>query len=394
MSFSHGLVATRLIKFTLAALVALSVAILAPPAMAQDDEYLAIYSIIEQADSLAANGHAAQAHAKYAEAQRELIAFKQNNPGWNTPMVSYRMDYVGTKLKAPSDDSQSMTGDGKPKAVSPATSPVKLLDAGSEPKKVLRLHPAVGDKQSVTMTLKMDMAMNMAGNSMPAMNLPAMVMTMDSEVKDVSGGDISYTLVFSDADIVSDTNTMAVAATAMKAALAGLRGLTGTAKMSDRGVVKSIDLKVPPEAGAQLGQTISQMKDSFSSSSSPLPEEAVGVGAKWEYRTKIKSQGMTMDQAMTFELASMDGDTLNLQTTIAQNAANQKIENPAMPGVKVDLTKLTGTGSGTTSLDLNHLLPQTASIDESTDTQMSVNVAQKKQDMDMTMRMKLDIQAK
>jgi hypothetical protein len=256
------------------------------------------------------------------------------------------------------------------------------------------LHPAVGDKQSVTMTLKMDMAMNMAGNSMPAMNLPAMVMTMDSEVKDVSGGDISYTLVFSDADIVSDTNTMAVAATAMKAALAGLRGLTGTAKMSDRGVVKSIDLKVPPEAGAQLGQTISQMKDSFSSSSSPLPEEAVGVGAKWEYRTKIKSQGMTMDQAMTFELASMDGDTLNLQTTIAQNAANQKIENPAMPGVKVDLTKLTGTGSGTTSLDLNHLLPQTASIDESTDTQMSVNVAQKKQDMDMTMRMKLDIQAK
>jgi hypothetical protein len=103
---------------------------------------------------------------------------------------------------------------------------------------------------------------------------------------------------------------------------------------------------------------------------------------------------MNMDQTMTMELASIDGDTINLRTTITQNAANQKIENPAMNGMQVDLTKLTGTGTGTTSLDLNHLIPQTASLDETTETAMSMNIGGKKQDMDMTMQMKIDIQAK
>jgi len=200
--------------------------------------------------------------------------------------------------------------------------------------------------------------------------------------------------LFSSVDVVPDKDTPPATAAMMKTALAGLQGLSGTAKMSDRGVVKSMDLKVPPEAGAQLGQTLSQMKDSFSSSSTPLPEEAVGAGAKWEYHTRLKSQGMNMDQTMTMELASIDGDTINLRTSITQNAANQMIENPAMQGMKVDLTKLTGTGTGTTSLDLNHLMPQTASLDETTETAMSMNIGEKKQDMDMTMQMKIVIQAK
>ncbi|HTB84333.1 MAG TPA: DUF6263 family protein, partial [Candidatus Sulfotelmatobacter sp.] len=356
-----------------------------------------VYSVIEQADSLAANGRTTQAHAKYLEAQRDLTAFKQNNPTWNTQMVSYRMDYVADKIKATSGEAVSTAGDNNsmPKASSAAISPVKLLDAGSEPRKILRLHPVVGDKQSMTMNMQMSMAMSAAGNSMPAMNLPAMVMSMDSEVKDISpDGQISYAIMFSSADVVPDKDTPPATAAVMKTALAGLQGVSGTAKMSDRGVVKSIDLKVPPDAGAQLGQTIGQMKDSFSSSSSPLPEEAVGAGAKWEYHTRLKSQGMNMDQTMTMELVSIDGDTLNLRTTITQSAANQKIESPAMPGQKIDLTKLTGTGTGTTSLDLNHLMPQTASLDETTETAMSMNIGQKKQDMDMTMRMKIDIQTK
>jgi hypothetical protein len=307
-------------------------------------------------------------------------------------MVSYRLDYVADKIKAtsgenvsPADDNNSISS-SKPMAAGTGTSPVKLLDAGSEPRKVLRLHPVVGDKQTMTMNLQM----SVSGNS-----IPAMVMTMDSEVKEVSpDGEISYAIVFGSADMVTDKDTPPATAAMMKTALAGLQGVSGSAMMSDRGVVKSMDLKVPPAAGAQLGQTLGQLKDSFSSSSTPLPEEAVGAGAKWEYHTRAKSEGINMDQTVTMELVSVDGDTINLRTTIAQNAANQKIESPAMPGLKVDLTKLTGTGSGTTSLDLNHLMPQTASLDETTETAMSVNIAGKKQDMDMTMRIKIDIQTK
>ncbi|HTB86256.1 MAG TPA: hypothetical protein VK742_21590, partial [Candidatus Sulfotelmatobacter sp.] len=210
MNFSPGFGVGRKYKPAAFILIAAALVFLAPPAVAQDDDYLTVYSVIEQADSLAANGRTAQAHAKYLEAQRDLAAFKQDNPNWNNQMVSYRMDYVADKIKVTSGENVSATGDNSsmPKASSAPISPVKLLEAGSEPLKVLRLHPAVGDKQSVTMTLQMNMAMSAAGNSVPAMNLPAMVMTMDSEVKDVSpDGEISYAIVFSSADVVSDKDT-------------------------------------------------------------------------------------------------------------------------------------------------------------------------------------------
>jgi hypothetical protein len=157
MIFPQGFAVAQKFKFVLFALSAAALVFLAPRAVAQDDDYLAIYGVIEQADSLAANGKTVQAHAKYIEAQRELAAFKQSNPGWNDQMVGYRISYVAEKVRATSGEAVSETDEnaaatGKPKAVGVTGSPVKLLDAGSEPKKVLRLHPTVGDKQTVVLT--------------------------------------------------------------------------------------------------------------------------------------------------------------------------------------------------------------------------------------------------
>ena len=120
--------------------------------------------------------------------------------------------------------------------------------------------------------------------------------------------------------------------------------MSGTGTISSRGFSKGIEFKAPPGADPQTRQIMDQMKDSFASLAAPLPEEAVGPGAKWEVRMPIKSQGMTIDQTATYELVSIEGESLTTKSTITQHAANQKIENPAMPGLKVDLTKMTGNG--------------------------------------------------
>src|SRR5580698_9910002 len=111
MIFSQGFAVAQKYKSIAFILAAAALVFLAQPAVAQDDDYLAVYSVIEQADSLATNGRTAQAHAKYLEAQRDLAAFKQNNPNWNNQMVSYRMDYVADKIKATSGEPVSATGD-------------------------------------------------------------------------------------------------------------------------------------------------------------------------------------------------------------------------------------------------------------------------------------------
>jgi hypothetical protein len=57
-----------------------------------DTDYLAIYSVMDQADALNQKGKTTAARAKYIEAQRALAEFQKNNPGWNNQMVGYRQN--------------------------------------------------------------------------------------------------------------------------------------------------------------------------------------------------------------------------------------------------------------------------------------------------------------
>jgi hypothetical protein len=164
--------------------------------------------------------------------------------------------------------------------------------------------------------------------------------------------------------------------------------------MSDHGIVKGVEMKLPATADPQLKQTLDQMKESFTSSSTPLPEEAVGPGAKWEYQTRLKSQGMTIDQTINYELVSREGDRLTLRSILTQNAASQKIQNPAMPGLKVDLEKMTGTGTGSSTFDLARIMPLTGTLAEKMEVVMGMNAGQQKQDMNMKMDMTVTLETK
>jgi len=374
---------------------------------AQDDDYLAIYNVIDQADALNAGGQTAEARNKYIEAKHALMDFQQNNPNWNTPTVNFRLKYLDQKIAAttvsatasavePAAATTTAASPAAPQnAMAGAAPSVKLLEAGSEPRKVLSLHPAVGDKQNVSLTSKISVVVAMAGSQMPAMDMPAMQMTMTLEVKSVSpDGEITYGMVFSAANVADVTNATPGMAAAMQSALAGMQGMTATGKMSSKGIIRTFDVKLPDGASPQLSQAMAQIKDSFSSSSTVLPAEAVGPGAKWEYQTQVKSQGITIDQTVDYQLVSVSGDQLTLQSTIRQNAANQKIESPAMPGMKVDLTKMTGTGSGNSTFDLGHIMPLVATVDEDVEMVMGINMGQQPQSMDTKMKINLTFGSK
>lgn len=385
--------------FTAAILFALLLTLGAAQAEGPDEDYLAIYGVIDQADTLNTSGKTSQAHAKYVEAKQALTLFQRANPGWSAQTVSYRMNYLAEKVAATSGEvvapEKSAATAVKKSGASAAKSPVKLLAAGGEPRTVLRLHPTVGDKQTMSMTMKMAMDMGAAGSQMPAMDIPPMLMTMDVEVKEVStAGEITFEVVYTDATVAADTNVAPAMASAMKTSLAGIRGMTGTGKMSSQGVVKEMEMKLPAGADPQLSQTMEQMKDSFSSFGIALPEEAVGPGAKWEHQTRLKSQGMTIDQTIKYELVASEGDRLTLRSTITQHAANQKMESPAMPGMKMDLNKMTGTGTGSTTLDLGKVIPVAGTMDEKTEISMGMNIGQQKQTMDMKMKMHITLEAK
>ena len=136
------------------------------------------------------------------------------------------------------------------------------------------------------------------------------------------------------------------------------------------------------------------MKESFSRIAVPLPEEAVGAGAKWEVRMPLKSQGMTINQTATYELASLEGERVATKAGIAQSASNQKIPNPAMPAMKVDLDKMVVRGTGDITFDLGKVVAPEGTMDSHSELLMSVNTGGQKQTITMTVDLNLRLEAK
>ena len=85
-------------------LVALLILILAAPlpsARAQqgpDDQYIIIYTLMQQADSLDGSGQSQQALAQYVQVQGELQKFQKIYPDWNPRIVSFRLNYLAEKI--------------------------------------------------------------------------------------------------------------------------------------------------------------------------------------------------------------------------------------------------------------------------------------------------------
>ena len=125
-----------------------------------------------------------------------------------------------------------------------------------------------------------------------------------------------------------------------------------------------------------------------------LPEEAVGADAKWEIKQKVKTQGMTIDQKVTQHLVGVTENVLTFETVIDQSAANQKVANPAMPQLKVDLTKLTGSSKGQMTVDLSKILPTTATIDGGAEMLMSSGSGAQAATMTMKTEANIKIESK
>ena len=240
--------------------------------------------------------------------------------------MSYRLNDLTQKLAALSEKPRAAagvgTGTNAPEAnaapsvaTSTSTTQVKLLEAGAEPRKVLRLHPSPGDKQTLRLTMKMAMETKMGGTQGQAMKLPGMTMNMDVTVKDVSDkGDITYEVVMGDTSVADDPGGAPQLAELMKAALGGAKGMSGTGTVSSRGLSQRDGVQSaawrrrpnPPDNGSDEGFLLF--------AGGPLPEEAAGPGARWEVRRPIKSQGMAIDQTETRELVSIDGERVTTKS--------------------------------------------------------------------------------
>jgi len=356
-----------------------------------DDRYFKIYGLIEQGDSLSQGGQNEKAKAKYVAAEKALKELKQLYPTYNQKLVAARLTYLADKIAVLSkpaatavETNEASQSPAALKAAVPGQPQVKLLEAGAEPRQVFRIQTKAGAVQKATMLVKISMAMNAPDLPANPIKMPTTKLKMVATIKSVSAeGDINYEMLLEDVEVIGDAGVMPQVVDAMKESFKGVKGMVVVGTMTDRGISKKVEAKVPAGADAQARGSLEQMKQSFANAAFLLPEEAVGIGAKWEIKDKLKSQGMTIDQTIKHELISVEGDMLTTQSSITQSAANQKITNPLMPTLKVDMTKMTGTAKGATTVDIAKILPIKMTTDDQSEVNMALNAGGKKQAMTM-----------
>lgn len=261
---------------------------------------------------------------------------------------------------------------------------IKLLDAGKDPKHELRFAAKKGAQQKVLMGLQMGITMDIGGTprtqSMPRIDMP-----MEVTVTDVTtNGDMTYRFELREPEIADDGMTAPGVVAGMKGALAGIAGLSGTAVVTNRGFTKSVDIKVPAGANPQVTQFMDSFKQSIGQMSAPLPEQAVGVGAKWETSTTISQNGMKLKQVATTEVIGIDGNIATLSIKLQQSADRQKVTSN---GMTVDLESLTGSGGGETTIDLGKIVPATAKMSLRSDMKMKAGGQSMAMGFDVVMTM-------
>ncbi len=97
-------------------------------------------------------------------------------------------------------------------------------------------------------------------------------------------------------------------------------GFAGTATVTNRGATKDANFQMPENADQSMKDMMDSMKNSLKQMSSPLPEEAVGIGAQWEVTTHVMGR-LNLDQKATATLTELEGPKFHLSMDIVQSAA-------------------------------------------------------------------------
>ncbi len=303
-----------------------------------------------------------------------------------------------TPTSAESSSPSTRLSQESPNTLSAVQSNVELLNAGTEPKQQLRFTPQTNTKQTIQMSMDMNMAMSVGGQTQPTLDSPPIKMTMESEVKQVdANGDIHTDFSYTDADVVAGKNTPPAMVNAMRSQVKKLVGLRGSMIVDNQGNTKQANFNLPAELDPATKKMVEQMVNSLKQLSSPVPSEAVGIGAKWRIPHSVTANGMTVNQNSTYELVDLKDKVATLQVSLEQQAGSQKVNPQGLPpGASIDLKSMSSKGDGKLKMALNQVMPMSSKMSVLSNSQMSVKdpSSEKTTTMDMKVSVEMSLESK
>jgi hypothetical protein len=243
---------------------------------------------------------------------------------------------------------------------------MRLLEPGAAPRRVLRYAWRTKQAETLTMDLRTAASTEEGATKQPEIELPPVRILVAIDPKGVSSdGDLSFAWHVTSAEVTADPQAPASLAAGMSAEVAEVERLAGTGVVTSRGLSKGVTLDAPPPAHAAAnvtGQMVEQVRQTLRDVAAPLPEEAVGAGARWEKLSQLASRDARVAQTETFKLTEATGDAGSLAYVLAQTAPPQPLVGPGaadagIPPARIE--SMLSSGDGTTRFALSRLVPET-----------------------------------
>lgn len=207
-------------------------------------------------------------------------------------------------------DLTSMDAGAKPAVAGSSLPTVTLLEAGAEPRKELRHAFVNGARQK----LKMDAKTSVAGVA----GIPVILLSggIDTQIVELKSGNARFKLAG------GPFKTSTSGGSDMASAMGGLLGGGAPPKFSGWGIVtpRGVVLEFHSEGLAPGQEAPIETGD-------PFPEEAVGIGARWEVKQTLREKDGPVEQVSTYTLLKADKKQVHTEIRRVQTPLN-----PDAPG--------------------------------------------------------------
>ncbi len=234
----------------------------------------------------------------------------------------------------------------------------EMIEQGSPPLKTLRYKLSAMKTQSVEMLMDMSVGAQAGGSDVqPPQDLPPISIVISITPRHITqDGNLPYDFKVVSTKVTGDQDDESDMAQGMKAELGRLRGLSGSAEVSARGVTNKVDIHLPAK-DSDRNELLNRMKEEIIGMSIPLPQQPVGKGARWKVTRSVNSGSINMLQIATYTLSRLDDTSMKIDVDFEQNASPQPLDSSNLAGASARLVSLHSDGGGSSVIDFSSLVP-------------------------------------
>jgi len=267
----------------------------------------------------------------------------------------------------------------------PSQPVVVLVDAGAEPRRALRYAFAKHD-ETMQLDTKVGQSSSMGPQQKRAVTFPTVRVLVVLKPQSIDGdGSLTQKFEITHAEVLHDEPSVPKEMyDALTKDMPEFVGLGGTTVFTARGIPTSFKPSGSPKSAA-VQQLVETTNEALREMAAPLPEEPVGVGAKWELR--LKDEGV---QTMTYTLKELAPNraTVTVDGHATEPPRTLPAPQGAPPDLRVQVDKHESKGGGSMTFPLDRMAP-TISLEFSTNIQGTIHRGDQKQPMDTMQTIKV-----